>query len=102
MVVLVFDLDDTLLMSKSYNQYSDINEHTKLNKYLDNLKCKKFIYTNGIYIIFLSSNLIKTKRQKSETFIPKLEALLCILRFSSALTLKDISKFLFIMLQYGF
>lgn len=49
MVVLVFDLDDTLLMSNSYNQYSDINEHTKLNKYLDNLKCKKFIYTNGIY-----------------------------------------------------
>ena len=49
MVVLVFDLDDTLLMSNSYNQYSDITEHTKLNQYLDNFNCKKFIYTNGIY-----------------------------------------------------
>ena len=49
MVVLIFDLDDTLLMSNTYNQYSDINEHTKLNIYLDNLNCKKYIYTNGIH-----------------------------------------------------
>jgi len=49
MVVLIFDLDDTLLMSNSYNQYSDINEHTQLNKCLDNLNCNKFIYTNGIH-----------------------------------------------------
>jgi FMN phosphatase YigB (HAD superfamily) len=49
MVILVFDLDDTLLMSNSYNYYNDINENKKLNEYLKKLNCKKFIYTNGIY-----------------------------------------------------
>ena len=49
MTILVFDLDDTLLMSKSYNRYSDIEPDHYLNLLLFNLKCKKFIYTNGTY-----------------------------------------------------
>ena len=49
MTILVFDLDDTLLMSGTYNRYSDIKPDHYLNLLLFNLKCKKFIYTNGTY-----------------------------------------------------
>jgi len=49
MKVLVFDLDDTLLMSNSYKRYSDINPNNNLNYLLDKYKNKKFIYTNGTY-----------------------------------------------------
>ena len=47
MKVLIFDLDDTLLMSNSYEKYSDIvpNNHLKLLfRYISN---PIFIYTNG-------------------------------------------------------
>lgn len=49
MTILVFDLDDTLLMSKSYKHYKDIEPNHYLNILLFNLKCKKFIYTNGTF-----------------------------------------------------
>ena len=49
MTILVFDLDDTLLMSVTYNRYSDIKPDNYLNLLLFKLKCKKFIYTNGTY-----------------------------------------------------
>ena len=49
MTILVFDLDDTLLMSGTYNRYSDIKPDNYLNLLLFKLKCKKFIYTNGTY-----------------------------------------------------
>jgi len=49
MTILVFDLDDTLLMSGTYNRYSDIEPDNYLNLLLFKLKCKKFIYTNGTY-----------------------------------------------------
>jgi len=55
MTILVFDLDDTLLMSNSYNKYDDIREHTNLNEQLNNYDCKKFIYTNGTYGHAISS-----------------------------------------------
>ena len=47
MKVLIFDLDDTLLMSNSYNKYSDIKPNNLLNYKLYNLQNPKFIYTNG-------------------------------------------------------
>ena len=49
MKVLIFDLDDTLLMSNSYKRYSDIQPKYHLNYLLDKYKNKKFIYTNGTY-----------------------------------------------------
>ena len=49
MTILVFDLDDTLLMSTSYKRYSDIKPDHYLNLLLFNFKYKKFIYTNGTY-----------------------------------------------------
>lgn len=49
MTILVFDLDDTLLMSGTYKRYSDIQPDHYLNFLLFKLKCKKFIYTNGTY-----------------------------------------------------
>lgn len=49
MTILVFDLDDTLLMSGTYKRYSDIKPDHYLNLLLFRLKCKKFIYTNGTY-----------------------------------------------------
>ena len=49
MTILVFDLDDTLLMSGTYKRYSDIEPDHYLNFLLFKLKCKKFIYTNGTY-----------------------------------------------------
>jgi len=49
MTILIFDLDDTLLMSGTYNRYSDIKPDNYLNLLLFKLKCKKFIYTNGTY-----------------------------------------------------
>ena len=48
-MILVFDLDDTLLMSGTYNRYTDIKTDNYLNLLLFKLKCKKFIYTNGTY-----------------------------------------------------
>jgi len=49
MKTLVFDLDDTLLMSNTYNKYSDIIPNNNLNKILYDLPNKKYLYTNGTY-----------------------------------------------------
>ena len=49
MKVLVFDLDDTLLMSNTYKRYSDIQPSYHLNYLLYKYPNKKFIYTNGTY-----------------------------------------------------
>jgi len=49
MKTLVFDLDDTLLMSNTYKKYSDIVPNQRLNQILNNLPNKKYIYTNGTY-----------------------------------------------------
>ena len=49
MKVLVFDLDDTLLMSNTYKRYSDIRPSDHLNYLLYKSSNKKFIYTNGTY-----------------------------------------------------
>lgn len=49
MVALVFDLDDTLLNSKSYNNYTDISIDNNLNYLLTNIKHDKYIYTNGTH-----------------------------------------------------
>ena len=38
--IFVFDLDDTLLMSGTYNRYSDIEPDNYLNLLLFKLKCK--------------------------------------------------------------
>ena len=47
MTVFIFDLDDTLLMSNSYNYYDDIKYNNRLVKILNNLEYPKYIYTNG-------------------------------------------------------
>ena len=47
MINLIFDLDDTLLMSNTYKSYNDIKPDKYLNFLLFTLKHKKFIYTNG-------------------------------------------------------
>jgi len=47
--VFIFDLDDTILMSNTYKNYSDITPNTTLNYFIDNLEGRKFIYTNGTY-----------------------------------------------------
>ena len=44
---LVFDLDDTLLMSGTYKRYSDIVPNSKLTDILYNLQNPKYLYTNG-------------------------------------------------------
>ena len=49
MTNLIFDLDDTLLMSHTYKSYNDIKPDKYLNFLLFTLKHKKFIYTNGTY-----------------------------------------------------
>jgi len=47
MTVMIFDLDDTILMSNTYHKYTDIIPDSYLNYLMDNLNSKKFIYTNG-------------------------------------------------------
>tara|TARA_B100000900_G_scaffold114017_1_gene95524 strand:+ start:2539 stop:3003 length:465 start_codon:yes stop_codon:yes gene_type:complete len=49
MKVLIFDLDDTLLMSNTYKRYRDIRPSYHLNYLLYKYPNKKFIYTNGTY-----------------------------------------------------
>ena len=49
MIVLIFDLDDTILMSNTYSKYSDIKPDEYMKYILDGINCKKFIYTNGTY-----------------------------------------------------
>ena len=49
MIVLIFDLDDTILMSNTYSKYTDIIPDEYLKYLLNDTKCKKFIYTNGTY-----------------------------------------------------
>ena len=46
-IVLIFDLDDTLLMSNEYNNYNDINFNKKLYDLLNLYNYDKYIYTNG-------------------------------------------------------
>jgi FMN phosphatase YigB (HAD superfamily) len=46
---LIFDLDDTLLMSHTYKKYSDIIPNNDLNYILDNIPNPKYLYTNGTY-----------------------------------------------------
>tara|TARA_B110000977_G_C10860025_1_gene409372 strand:- start:223 stop:699 length:477 start_codon:yes stop_codon:yes gene_type:complete len=46
---LIFDLDDTLLMSGTYKKYSDIVPDQKLINILYNLRNSKYLYTNGTY-----------------------------------------------------
>ena len=45
-MIHIFDLDDTLLMSNSYQKYDDIKPNNLLNKLLEDIKYK-FIFTNG-------------------------------------------------------
>lgn len=63
MVALVFDLDDTLLNSRSYNNYKDISINNNLNYLLTNIKHDKYIYTNGTHDHAINSlynmNLLK-------------------------------------------
>jgi len=47
-MIHVFDLDDTLLMSDSYNEYNDIKIDLRLNELLSDLN-NKYIFTNGTY-----------------------------------------------------
>lgn len=49
MIILVFDLDDTLLMSNEYNGYETIKFNNELLNLLNSLNYKKIIYTNGTY-----------------------------------------------------
>ena len=49
MIILIFDLDDTILMSNTYSKYSDIKPDEYMKYILDGINCKKFIYTNGTY-----------------------------------------------------
>lgn len=49
MKTLIFDLDDTLLMSGTYKKYSDIVPDQKLINILYNLPNPKYLYTNGTY-----------------------------------------------------
>jgi FMN phosphatase YigB (HAD superfamily) len=46
---LIFDLDDTLLMSGTYKRYSDIVPNSRLTSILYNLQNNKYLYTNGTY-----------------------------------------------------
>ena len=46
---LIFDLDDTLLMSSTYKNYSDIIPNTRLKYILENIQNPKYLYTNGTY-----------------------------------------------------
>jgi putative hydrolase of the HAD superfamily len=46
---LIFDLDDTILMSDTYVDYNDINFNHTLFKLLNHIPNKKFLYTNGTY-----------------------------------------------------
>lgn len=47
--ILVFDLDDCLIMHNGPMNYSRINENTHLSYYLNHLPYDKYIYTNGTY-----------------------------------------------------
>jgi FMN phosphatase YigB (HAD superfamily) len=47
-MIHIFDLDDTLLLSNSYYNYSDININNLLNVLLHKLE-KKYIFTNGTF-----------------------------------------------------
>ena len=49
MIILIFDLDDTILMSNTYSKYSDIEPDEYMKYILDGMNCKKFLYTNGTY-----------------------------------------------------
>ena len=49
MIILVFDLDDTLLMSNEYTRYEDIKFNSELSNLLNSIKYKKIIYSNGTY-----------------------------------------------------
>tara|TARA_Y100001958_G_C21247169_1_gene578206 strand:- start:3721 stop:4233 length:513 start_codon:yes stop_codon:yes gene_type:complete len=46
-IALVFDLDDTLLMSDEYKKYEDIKFNKRLFDLLDKLTYDKYIYSNG-------------------------------------------------------
>lgn len=51
-LIFIFDLDDTLLNSKSYKTYSDIKKRKKLRNLLFRMKNVNnpfYIYTNGTY-----------------------------------------------------
>ena len=45
-MIHIFDLDDTLLMSNTYNKYLDIYPNELLNKIMRTIK-KKYIFSNG-------------------------------------------------------
>tara|TARA_X000000950_G_scaffold15348_1_gene16633 strand:+ start:4962 stop:5417 length:456 start_codon:yes stop_codon:yes gene_type:complete len=47
-MIHIFDLDDTLLLSNSYNKYTDIIPNEILNRLLENIE-RKYIFTNGTY-----------------------------------------------------
>ena len=47
-MIHIFDLDDTLLLSNSYNKYSDIVPNEILNRLLENIE-RKYIFKNGTY-----------------------------------------------------
>ena len=49
MIILVFDLDDTLLMSNEYTNYENIRYNSQLSNLLKYLNYKKIIYSNGTY-----------------------------------------------------
>tara|TARA_B100000683_G_C12398066_1_gene518479 strand:+ start:97 stop:693 length:597 start_codon:yes stop_codon:yes gene_type:complete len=49
MIILVFDLDDTLLMSNEYTRYENIKFNSQLSDLLNSIKYKKIIYSNGTY-----------------------------------------------------
>jgi FMN phosphatase YigB (HAD superfamily) len=49
MIILVFDLDDTLLMSNEYTKYENIKFNSQLSNLLNSIKYKKIIYSNGTY-----------------------------------------------------
>ena len=46
-IALVFDLDDTLLMSDEYEKYEEIKFNKRLFDLLDKLTYDKYIYSNG-------------------------------------------------------
>ena len=41
MIVLIFDLDDTILMSNTYSKYEDIKPDEYMKYILDGINCKK-------------------------------------------------------------
>jgi len=49
MIILVFDLDDTLLMSNEYTNYETIKYNSQLVNKLNSLRYNKIIYSNGTY-----------------------------------------------------